>query len=86
LHASLPKAILQRSSCNNGFNWMNCDGRHGFCTYGIATTGRKQVWVQGADCDAVDGHPGFHHARPLLPLVSCKPRHLLCQCLCFSMN
>ena len=77
--------LLQRNACITLRGEIVTGGTN-LLTYGIAAAGYKQVRVQRADCDAVDWHPGLHHACLLLPLVSCKPRHLLRQCRCFSSS
>ena len=57
-------------------------GRSAGHTYRIASACCKQVRVQGADCDAVDGDPGFDHSGLFLPLVRCRPKHLSRICYC----
>ena len=47
--------------------WRGPDQR----TYCVTAACCKQVRVQGADCEGVDGHPGLNNPCLLLPLISC---------------
>ena len=46
-------------------------GGPGQRTYCITAACCKQVRVEGANCEGVDGHPGLNNPCLLLPLISC---------------